>query len=119
MESNHEQSVTSRVQVQFSNEEVGCGGWGGWWSGANGGRWPRCNNYLAKSLGVERRLPDEAMSALLAVQIPIRIRPMNLQSGGLDSSFLALRNLNYLCLVFILIGPSSIHAEEHFSPILH
>jgi hypothetical protein len=68
-------------------------------------------------LGVEGRDPNQAVHALLGVEIPVGVLSRDTDGGAPDSSFLPLLKVQDLGLQPAALGPAQVHAQQHLRPV--
>src|SRR5262249_10787798 len=78
----------------------------------------RCERSMPPFVRIERRNANEAMHSGLGTEITIRVFADHAESHRLDTRFFSILIIKHLSLEAILLGPSQIHAHEHFSPVL-
>ena len=69
-------------------------------------------------IGIERRYPHQPMHAGFGLQPAIGVVPADLDGGGFDAGFFALRLFQIFDLEAVLLGPARIHAQQHRGPVL-
>ena len=67
---------------------------------------------------IKRRDAHQAMDASLGGEVSIGILADHIERDRFDSGFFTLLVIEHFGLEAILLGPSQIHAHEHFGPVL-
>ncbi len=64
------------------------------------------------------RNAHEAMHAVLGLQPAVGVLALDLDGRGFDAGGFAVALLDECDLVFVLLGPARVHAQQHRSPVL-
>ena len=64
------------------------------------------------------RNAHKAMHAVLGLQPAVSVLALHLDGGGLDAGGFAVALLHERDLVFVLLGPARVHAQQHRRPVL-
>ena len=78
----------------------------------------RCEAGLAAGVGVKGADADQAVDAVLALEVAVGVLALDENGGGLDARFFAGFIVHQLIGVAMALGPTGIHAVEHLRPVL-
>ena len=72
---------------------------------------------LALSRSVKGRYADQTVHTVFRAQVTVGIFPVNLHCNRLDTGFIPVQEIQYLCLESLFLCPAAVHAVKHAAPV--
>src|SRR3979490_3387838 len=73
---------------------------------------------VSPRVGIERRYPHQPVHADFGLEPAIGVVAADLDGGGFDAGFFALRLFQIFDLEPVVFGPARVHAQQHRGPVL-